>query len=422
MTRAVAGSPPWRRWLSEALEAQLGSIESPAFVVDLPHLRRNCEILAQVQEQSGAKVLLALKGFATWSCFDLVREYLVGIAASGPIEAQLGAEKFKKEVHVYAPAYTARDLDVCLPISNHLVFNSPTEWDRHRSQCERFLAESDLVSVAALDRVRAPRVEFGIRINPEHSEVAVPLYDPCRPGSRLGATWAQLQGADLTGISGLHFHTLCELGADALERTLSAVEAKFGDLLPSMKWVNFGGGHHITREGYDTKLLIRLIRDFSAKYGVQVYLEPGEAIALDAGVLVASVLDVTENAGAGAILDVSATAHMPDVLEMPYRPQILGPASGSSGFVQAGDPGALAFDCRLGGPTCLAGDVIGTYSFARPLLPGDRLVFRDMAIYTLVKTTMFNGVRHPDIAVCDADGAVRVVKRFGYEDYRDRLS
>jgi carboxynorspermidine decarboxylase len=401
--------------LSAPLEAQISTLETPAFVVDLPHLRRNCELLAQVQERSGAKILLALKGFATWSCFDVVREYLVGIAASGPIEAQLGAEKFRREVHVYAPAYTSSDLAVCLPISNHIVFNSPSEWHRHRAQCEEF-RRGDVSS----------QVAFGIRVNPEHSEVAVPLYDPCRPGSRLGATRAQLAEADLEGITGLHFHTLCELGADALERTLGAVEAKFGDLLRKVSWVNFGGGHHITREGYDIDLLVRLIRDFQAKYDLQVYLEPGEAIALDAGVLVASVLDVTENAGAGAILDVSATAHMPDVLEMPYRPQILGPSADPSGqsspFTLAGEPGSLEVDCRLGGPTCLAGDMIGTYSFARPLVPGDRLVFRDMAIYTIVKTTMFNGVQHPAIAVCDTDGAVTVVRRFGYEDYRDRLS
>lgn len=372
-------------------------VESPAFVIDVEKLEQNCALLARVQQESGAKVLLALKGFAAWSTFDVISRYLSGTTASGPFEARLGREHFGGEVHVYAPVFSERDIDESLAVCDHLVFNSVAQWERYRGKC-----------LSA-----RPGIRFGLRVNPQHSEVKVPLYDPCRPGSRLGARRADLEGRDLSGLTGLHFHTLCELGSDALERTLVAFEAQFGDLLSGLDWVNFGGGHHITRPGYDVDLLVRLVRNFSAKYGVAVYLEPGEAVALDAGVLVASVLDIVENQGAIAMLDVSATAHMPDVLEMPYRPAIVG----------AGAPGEHPYDYRLGGVTCLAGDEIGTYSFPEPLQVGDRLVFRDMAIYTMVKTTMFNGVRHPSIALKRAGNPVpEVVRRFGYEDYRGRLS
>lgn len=374
-------------------------IETPAFVIDLAALRRNGEILQQVQRESGAKILLALKGFATWSCFDLLKQYLVGTTASGPFEARLGREKFGGEVHCYAPVFSDRDVDECLELCDHVIFNSFTQWHRFRDRCLEAKAQRP--------------IHFGMRVNPEHSEVAVPLYDPCRPGSRLGVRREDFQGQSLEGLSGLHFHTLCELGSDALERTLEVFECSFGDLIPSLQWVNFGGGHHITRPGYDLERLVRLVSGFRERYGVAVYLEPGEAVALNAGVLVASVVDVIENQGRIAMLDVSATAHMPDVLEMPYRPVITG----------AGAPGEFALDYRLGGVTCLAGDEIGTYSFSTPLRPGDRLVFQDMAIYTMVKTTMFNGVRHPDIVLFDeSSNRLEVVRRFAYEDYASRLS
>ncbi len=376
----------------------LDSIRSPAFVVELDKLEANCRLLAEVQRDSGAKILLALKGFATWSSFDVVSKYLSGTTASGPFEARLGREKFPGEVHVYAPAFSERDMRECLELADHVVFNSLGQWQRFSPMCRQAAARRQL--------------SFGLRINPEHSEVEVPLYDPCRPGSRLGTTRAAFDERAFEGMDGLHFHTLCELGSDALERTLEAVERDWSDVIRRVRWVNFGGGHHITRPGYDIERLVRLVRGFRDRYGVDVYLEPGEAIALNAGVLVASVLDVVDNAGNIAILDVSATAHMPDVLEMPYRPRIDG----------AGEPGQFAHDFRLGGVTCLAGDEIGTYSFERPLGIGDRLVFRDMAIYTIVKTTMFNGVRHPDIVLVQDGKPPRVVREFGYEDFRDRLS
>jgi carboxyaminopropylagmatine decarboxylase len=372
-------------------------VETPAYVVDLGALERNLSILASVQERAECTILLALKGFAMWSTFPLARRYLRGVAASSPDEARLGHEEFGGQVHAYAPAYSPADVHALLAWVDHLIVNSPSQWAAIRP----------IVSAAE----RPP--SCGIRVNPEHSEVRVALYDPCAPGSRLGATAAALADADLDGIEGLHFHTLCELGADALARTLPAVETKFGDLLSRVRWVNLGGGHHITRPDYDRDLLVRLVRELRDRHRVDVYLEPGEAIAIETGVLVASVLDVTENAGPIAILDTSATAHMPDVLEMPYRPRI----------VDAGAPGAKRYTYRLGGLTCLAGDVIGDYSFDRRLAVGDRLVFLDMAHYTMVKNTTFNGVRLPAIATWDpASRTLTVVRRFGYADYRDRLS
>jgi carboxynorspermidine decarboxylase len=380
------------------LHIDVRDVETPAYVVDLGALRENLEILADVQARAECTILLALKGFAMWSVFPLVREYLPGIAASSPDEARLGREEHGGEVHAYAPAYSPADLDEILRYADHVIFNSPSQWRRLRPQ-----VEASKRSVAC-----------GLRINPEHSEVKVPIYDPCAPGSRLGIRRAALREEDLEGISGLHFHTLCELNADSLERTLAAVEERFGALLGRMQWVNFGGGHHITRPDYDRELLIRLVREFRARYGVRVILEPGEAIALDTGVLVASVLDRIESGDTPiAILDTSATAHMPDVLEMPYRPAIVG----------AGAPGEHPHTYRLGGLTCLAGDVIGDYAFPRRLEVGDKLVFTDMAHYTMVKNTTFNGVRLPSIATHEpSTGAIEVVRRFGYEDYRDRLS
>jgi carboxynorspermidine decarboxylase len=375
-------------------------VESPAYVTDLGALEDNLKLLASVADRAGCTIILALKGFAQWSTFPLVKRYLRGTTASSTAEARLGREEFGGEVHAYAPAWTDDDLREVVTLVDHLVLNSPGQWRRARP----------IVEAA---RAAGHQVSCGLRVNPEHREVEVALYDPAAPCSRLGTIRANVTADDLDGLDGLHFHTLCELGPDALERTLIAFEQKFGEFLPRMKWVNFGGGHHITRPGYDTDHLVRLIKRVRETYGVAVYLEPGEAVALGTGVLVTSVLDVFDNGMPIAILDTSATAHMPDVLEMPYRPVIVG----------AGDPGAKAITYRLGGLTCLAGDVIGDYSFDQPLAIGDKLVFLDMAHYTMVKNTMFNGVRLPAIATHDpATGVIAVSRRFGYRDYRDRLS
>jgi carboxynorspermidine decarboxylase len=375
-----------------------GRVQTPAYVIDRSALRANLAILRDVQEAAGCKILLALKGFAAWHFADLIREYLPGVAASSPHEARLGREEFKGEVHTYAPAFAPSSFSEILRCSDHLIFNSFSQWQRHKDEA---LAHS-------------PALSCGIRINPEHSEVATAIYDPCAPGSRLGVTRAEFREEQLEGISGLHFHSLCELGADALQRTLEAVEANFGEFFPRLKWVNFGGGHHITKPGYDRELLIELVRSFREKHGLEVILEPGEAIAIRTGVLLSSVLDIVRNGDIhNAILDTSATAHMPDVLEMPYRPDILG----------AGPAGSKSHDYRLGGTSCLAGDVIGDYSFDEPLRVGQELMFLDMSHYTMVKTTNFNGVQLPSIASYDPEGdELRVVREFGYEGYRDRLS
>jgi len=378
----------------------VGQVETPAYVINLQALDRNLEILGTVQARSGCRILLALKGFAMWSLFPRISRVLSGVTASSTAEARLGREEFGREVHPYAPAYSGVDIDTLLTLVDHLVFNSPGQYQRFR---ERIIAGPQ-------------RVSCGLRVNPEHSEVSVPLYDPCAPGSRLGTTLAQLDVAGpgaLEGLEGLHFHTLCELGCDALERTLDVFETRFGRYLEHLKWVNLGGGHLITRPDYDVNHLVRLLTDMRRRYDLTVYLEPGAAVALNAGVLVSSVLDIVHNGADIAILDTSATAHMPDVLEMPYRPQICG----------AGQPGEKAHTYRLGGLSCLAGDVIGDYSFDTPLAIGDRLVFQDMAHYTMVKNTTFNGVPLPTIATCDPrSGRYEVIRRFGYEDYKSRLS
>lgn len=380
-----------------SFDYDISRVETPVFICDLGALDRNLALLGRVQAEAGCKILLALKGFAMWSVFDRVSAVLPGTTASSPHEARLGREEFGGEVHACAPAYSEADFRELLTLCDHIVVNTPTQLQRLRPLRDQL----------------APHVELGLRVNPQHREVEVELYDPCAPRSRLGTTAAALEGADLEGIVGLHFHTLCELGSDALERTVAAVEAKFGHLLPRMKWVNMGGGHHITRPGYDVDRLVRVVKAFRERHGVDVYLEPGEAIALDTGVLVASVLDVVHNEGDVAVLDTSATAHMPDVLEMPYRPKIVGGA----------DPGVKPYTYRLGGLSCLAGDVIGDWSFDAPLRPGDKLVFEDMIHYTMVKTTTFNGVRLPSIVLWDPrTRELREVRRFGYDDYKGRLS
>lgn len=379
----------------------VSDVETPCFIVDLGALQRNLDILARVQDEAGCKILLGLKGFAMWSVAKTIRASLPGVSVASLNEARLGKEEFGGEVLACAPVYSDADFKDMLKLCDHIVFNS-------LSQMQRLMAIYKQHRETGGDVV-----EFGLRFNPQHRETEVAIYDPCAPKSRLGVIREQLAGADLSRLSGIHFHTLCQKNSDALERTLAAVENQLGDVLPQMQWVNFGGGHHITRPDYDIDLLVRLIKNFKEKFGVEVYLEPGEAIAINTGVLVASVLDIVENAGPIAILDASATAHMPDVLEMPYRPDIQ----------DAGEPGQKKITYRLGGPTCLAGDVIGDYSFDEPLKIGDKIILKDMSHYTMVKTTTFNGVRHPSIAIADPiDQSIRIVRRFNYDDYRNRLS
>lgn len=377
------------------------SVETPAYVVDRGLLKKNLEKLALVQRESGARILLALKGFSMFATFDLVREYLHGCCSSGLHEALLGHEEFRKELHVYAPAFKQAEMEAIIPISHHISFNSLTQWRKWKP---------------LLDATRAagkPAPSPGIRVNPEHSEVECSLYDPCSPSCRLGIRADTLEGEDLSGLEGLHFHALCEQDSDVLERTLAAVEQRFPKLLEQVQWVNMGGGHHITRKDYDVERLVRVLRSFKERWGKEVYLEPGEAVALNTGYLIASVLDIVPTDIPTAILDTSATAHMPDTLEMPYRPHILG----------TDKPGVLPHTYRLGGMTCLAGDVINEYSFPEPLKIGQKLVFTDMAHYTMVKTSTFNGVPHPDIDLYDPEtGVLRVVRRFGYEDFKTKLS
>jgi len=368
---------------------------TPCYIVDERLLEKNLKILHSVQERTGCKILLALKGFSMFSVFPLVGKYLKGITASSLFEARLGYEEMGREVHIYSPAYLEEEFDEILKYCDHIVFNSFDQWNRYRERA-----------------LKSGKVECGIRINPEYSEIKTPIYNPCYQYSRLGVTLKNFRPDELEGISGLHFHTMCEQNSDTLERTVKVVDEKFGSYISRMKWINMGGGHHITREDYDIDLLIDSIMYIKNKYCVEVYLEPGEAIALNTGYLVATVLDIVNNGMNIAILDTSAACHMPDVLEMPYRPNIIG----------AGMPDEYEFTYRLGGLTCLAGDVIGDYSFRQPLRPGDRLVFCDMAHYTMVKNNMFNGVNLPSIAVFNEKDGIRVIRKFGYEDYKSRLS
>lgn len=378
----------------------LYSVPSPCYVVDEVALENNLRVLARVQKESGAKVLLALKAFSMFAMAPLVMRYLKGTCASGLYEARLGKEQFGGEVHTYAAAYRQEDFAEILALSDHVVFNSFDQWHRFRDQ-------------ALTAQQKRPQLSFGIRINPEHSEGATPIYDPCAPCSRMGTTIEHFTDQDLSGIDGLHFHTLCEQDFGPLERTLAVIESRFADFLPRMKWINFGGGHHITREDYQVDRLIERIKTFQNRWQVQVYLEPGEAIALNSGILVTEVLDLLHNTMDLAILDASATCHMPDVLEMPYRPRITG----------AEEPGILPFTYRLGGPSCLTGDVIGDYSFKQKLKVGQRLMFEDMAIYTMVKNTTFNGIPLPAIVTTNSqNGQLNIVKQFGYSDFLTRLS
>lgn len=370
-------------------------LRTPYFLVDEGLLKRNLELLRQVGEEAGCKILLAQKAFSMFSCYPLISRYLSGTTASGLYEARLGKEEFPGEVHVFSPAYREDEWEELLTYGDHFVFNSP-------HQLKRFG-----------ERARAAGKQVGLRINPEHStQEGHAIYDPCAPGSRLGTRREDFDESLIPLLDGLHFHTLCEQDSDALEETAQAFEEKFGEFLPGLNWLNLGGGHHITRPGYDIFRLIRVVRHFREKYGLEVYLEPGEAVVLNAGFLVSSVMEVVRNGMEIAILDTSAACHMPDVLEMPYRPPV----------EDAGQPGEKAYTYRLAGPTCLAGDVIGDYSFDHPLAEGDKIVLQDMALYTMVKTNTFNGMALPSIAYRREDGEVELVKTFGYEDFKNRLS
>ena len=374
-------------------------IPSPAFVLDMARLRRNLELIGSVQAQAGVQVILALKGFSMWRVFPKVAEYLSGATASSLNEARLIFEEMGRKAHTYSPAYAVEEFPEIAHLSSHITFNSVSQYETHR----KFLTES------------APDVSAGLRVNPEFSDVTVEMYNPAACTSRLGVTSDTLGPSLPAGIEGLHVHTLCESSAKAMEGLIQAVEMRFGHFLPHLRWINFGGGHLMTRQGYDIDHLVYTLQEFRARYPhLEVILEPGSAIAWETGELVASVLDIVENGGLKtAIADVSFTAHMPDTLEMPYTPKILGASAPP-------EPGKPTY--RIGGVSCLAGDFMDAYSFDHPLKPGDRLVFWDMIHYTMVKTTMFNGVKHPDICIWHEDDTLEVVRKFTYEDFRGRLS
>ena len=373
-----------------------GAVKTPYYLIDEDALVRNAHVLDRVRKAAGVKILLAQKAYSVWKTYPLLAPYLDGTTASGLFEALLAAEAMPgRENHVYNPAFTETDFRKLVKVCDHIVFNSP-------AQVAHFAA-----------RARRAGVSPGLRVNPLYSEVEHAIYNPCAPDSRLGTPRSAVTEETASAIDGLHFHALCEQGADVLVRVLEHFENAFGVFLPKMKWVNFGGGHHITRKGYDIPLLVHTLKAFRRRWPhLEVYLEPGEAVALDAGTLVASVLEVTDFGHPFAILDTSAECHMPDVIEMPYRPRLVG----------SGAPGEKRHTYRLGGPTCLAGDVIGDYSFDRPLKAGDRLVFEDMAIYSIVKNNTFNGMPLPAIVLKTKTGRLRTLRAFGYEDFKTRLS
>ena len=375
-------------------------LRTPCYVIQEAKIRENLEILRGICEDTGCRILLAQKAFSMYSLYPLIGEYLDGATASGLYEARLGYEEMGKENHIFSPAYREDEMDEILTYCGHIIFNSPAQLRKYR------------------EKVRRAGRSMGLRINPECStQEGHAIYDPCAPFSRLGTTEEKFRSGmteeDIASLDGLHFHTLCEQNADDLAKTLDAVEERFGDVLHRMKWLNFGGGHHITRADYDRELLKECILRMKEKYGLEIYLEPGEAVALNAGLLITEVLEIAENGMEIAILDTSAACHMPDVLEMPYRPPLK----------NAGEPGdpRKPYVYRLAGPTCLAGDVIGDYSFEDPLQRGSRLEFQDMAIYTMVKNNTFNGMKLPDIVLEKPDGTCVTVSSFGYEDFKSRL-
>lgn len=370
-------------------------LPTPCYVVDEKLLEQNLKILGGIMERTGAKIILAQKAFSMYTTYPLIGQYLSGTASSGLFEARLGHEAMGKENHVFAPAYRDDQMDEIIDLCDHVIFNSFSQVEKYR------------------DRVLAAGKKIGLRINPECStQVGHDIYNPCAVGSRFGVTIEHFRPELLDGVSGLHFHTLCQQNSDDLATTLDAIEEKFGTWLPQMDWINFGGGHHITREDYDIPLLEACIRRMQDKYGLDVYLEPGEAVALNAGYLITTVLDTMKNGMDIAIVDASASCHMPDVLEMPYRPPLFG----------SGEAGEKPYTYRLGGPTCLSGDNIGDYSFDEPLKPGDRLVFGDMAIYSMVKNTTFNGMPLPALVLQHKDGDCEILHEFGYEDFKMRLA
>jgi len=376
------------------LQFDIDAVQTPYYVVDERLLIKNLEVLKSVMDRTGCRVLLAQKAFSMFSLYPLIGKYLSGATASGLLEAKLGYEKMGKENHIFTPAYTESEFDEILQICDHILFNSFHQWAKFKA------------------KALANGKSCGIRINPECSTQEHGIYDPCSSGSRLGVTLKNFRPDLLDGIKGLHFHTLCEQNSDALVTTLNAVEKNFGEYLYQMDWVNFGGGHHITRQDYDIETLVACINRIKQKYDVEVYLEPGEAVALNTGFLVSTVLDLVDNGIQIAIMDTSAACHMPDVLEMPYRPNI----------IHSGLAGEKAYTYRLGGPTCLAGDIIGDYSFDTPLKIGDKLIFCDMAHYSMVKNNTFNGMNLPSIAKINSSGQVEIVRTFGYEDFKNRLS
>ncbi len=376
------------------LNFDIKNLPTPCYITDENLLIKNLEILRSVQDRTGCKILLAQKAFSMYSVYPLIGKYLSGTAASGLFEARLGKEEMPcGETHVYSPAYNEKEFPEIIKYADHVVFNTISQYEKFYPKIQK----------------SGKNIEIGIRINPGYSEIETDIYNPCFKNSRLGTT--NLPEKLPAGISGLHFHTMCEQGADTLERTLAVVEEKFGKYLYDLKWLNFGGGHHITKENYDVNKLVKLVLHMKEKYNLQIYIEPGEAVALNAGFLVSEVLDTMKNGMEIAILDTSAACHMPDVLEMPYRPMIIG----------SGQPNEKEFTYRLGGPTCLAGDIIGDYSFDKPLKSGDRLVFCDMAIYSMVKNNTFNGMPLPAIILHKTNGENVIVKSFGYEDFKSRL-
>jgi len=371
-------------------------ISTPCYICEEELLEKNLKLLKYVQDESGAKIILALKGFAMWSSFDLVSMYLKGCTASGLHEAKLASEFFKGEIHTYSPAFKEEDIEEIATLSNHIVFNSPNQLFKYK----------DIVKKAN------PDISISLRINPEISSSPKDIYNPCGIYSRLGTTLANFDKKVLEFVDGLNFHALCEQNVDALEAVLVTFEKNFSQYFKNLKYINFGGGHHITKKGYDFEKLIRIIKEFRVKYGVEVYLEPGEAVGWEVGTLVSSVLDVLENGMPIAILDTSAEAHMPDTLAMPYRADVRGGA----------EAGEKKYTYRLGGNTCLAGDIMGDYSFDEPLKIGDKIIFEDQIHYTFVKNTTFNGIKLPSLAILRKDGKLDMVKEFGYEDYKGRLS
>jgi carboxynorspermidine decarboxylase len=374
-----------------------GPLQTPVYLLDESLMEENMRILRYVKDRTGCKIFHALKAYASFATFPMMSRYLDGICASGLNEARLGHEEFKKEVHTFGAAYEEKEIRQILRFSDSIIFNSFYQLEKYRRIAQK------------------NNVEIGLRVNPGYAEITTEMYNPCAPYSRLGIIhdiFVEEFPKNVKIVDGLHFHAMCEQNSDVLKRMLTSFEKLYGQYIKGLKWVNFGGGHHITRDDYDLERLIKLINTFKKKYGVQVYLEPGEASVLNAGVLISSVLDIVRNKAEIVIMDASAETHMPDVLLMPYRPHVM----------KSGQPKEKKYTYRLGGPSCLAGDVIGDYSFDVPLKRGDKLVFTDMALYSIVKNTTFNGINLPDIAVIRGSGEIKLVKTFGYKDYKNKQS